>query len=184
MELDGDLGDVLEQLGAKGILQLLVEGGPTVAAVFHRAGLVDRYVVYLAPAFAGGDDGRPLLAGAGAPTINDHEIMIAADNYTPVDDLLIPTGQIASVAGTPFDFRQFHAIGERVAQLNDKPGKGYDHNFALDGWTGAPSAHRTRKRTSADTRCASARPRDDRRVAATGSRTAMPPAVSWWWPRP
>jgi diaminohydroxyphosphoribosylaminopyrimidine deaminase/5-amino-6-(5-phosphoribosylamino)uracil reductase len=71
LELDGDLGDVLDQLGSKGIVQLLVEGGPTVAGAFHRAGLVDTYVVYLAPAFAGGDDGRPLFTGAGAPTVED-----------------------------------------------------------------------------------------------------------------
>jgi aldose 1-epimerase len=76
------------------------------------------------------------LSGAGSPTINNHEVMIAADNYTPVDDALIPTGQIAPVAGTPFDFREFHAIGERVEQLNDKPGKGYDHNFALNNQSG------------------------------------------------
>jgi diaminohydroxyphosphoribosylaminopyrimidine deaminase/5-amino-6-(5-phosphoribosylamino)uracil reductase len=71
LELEGDLGEVLDTLGAKGVLQVLVEGGPTVAGAFHRAGLVDRYVVYLAPALAGGDDGRPLFAGAGAPTIDD-----------------------------------------------------------------------------------------------------------------
>jgi diaminohydroxyphosphoribosylaminopyrimidine deaminase/5-amino-6-(5-phosphoribosylamino)uracil reductase len=70
-ELNGDLGDVLDALGAKGILQLLVEGGPTVAGAFHRAGLVDRYVVYVAPALLGGDDGRPLLDGPGAATMAD-----------------------------------------------------------------------------------------------------------------
>lgn len=71
LELEGDLGDVLDTLGAKGILQVLVEGGPTVAAAFHRAGLVDRYLLYLAPALFGGDDGRPLFAGPGAATIDD-----------------------------------------------------------------------------------------------------------------
>jgi aldose 1-epimerase len=72
------------------------------------------------------------LSGAGAPTILDHELMLNAEHYTPIDDTLIPTGEIAPVAGTPFDFRQFHVIGERVDQLNDKPGKGYDHNFVLN----------------------------------------------------
>ncbi|MEX0642955.1 MAG: aldose epimerase family protein [Pirellulales bacterium] len=76
------------------------------------------------------------LTGAGAPTINDHEVMIVADHYTPVNELLIPTGEIAPVAGTPFDFREFHAIGDRVDQLNDEPGKGYDHNFALNNQDG------------------------------------------------
>lgn len=69
LELQGDLGGVLDELGGKGVLQLLVEGGATVAGAFHRAGLVDRYVVYLAPALLGGDDGVPLLAGPGAPAM-------------------------------------------------------------------------------------------------------------------
>jgi diaminohydroxyphosphoribosylaminopyrimidine deaminase/5-amino-6-(5-phosphoribosylamino)uracil reductase len=69
LELDGDLGDVLDTLGGKGVLQVLVEGGATVAGAFHRAGLVDRYVIYLAPLLFGGDDGRGLFAGPGAPTM-------------------------------------------------------------------------------------------------------------------
>ncbi len=76
------------------------------------------------------------LSGAGASTILDHELMLAADHYTPIDDTLIPTGEIAPVAGTPFDFREFHKIGERVKQLDDKPGKGYDHNFVLNNQDG------------------------------------------------
>lgn len=70
-ELSGDLGDVLDDLGRRGIVQLLVEGGAGVAHGFHAAGLVDRYVFYLAPVLFGGDDGRPLFAGAGAPTLDD-----------------------------------------------------------------------------------------------------------------
>ena len=76
------------------------------------------------------------LSGAGSPTINNHEVMIAADHYTPVDSTLIPTGEIAAVAATPFDFREFRAIGERVAQLGDGEGAGYDHNFVLNNQDG------------------------------------------------
>ncbi len=71
LELQGDLDGVLDELGRQGIMQAMVEGGATVAAAFHRAGLVDRYVLYLAPALFGGDDGRPLFSGPGAPTIDD-----------------------------------------------------------------------------------------------------------------
>lgn len=71
VELSGPLEDVLAELGRRGVLQLLVEGGASVAHAFHAAGLVDRYVLYLAPAFFGGDDGRPLFAGRGAGTIGD-----------------------------------------------------------------------------------------------------------------
>lgn len=67
----GDLGPILDELGADGIVQLMVEGGATVAGAFHREGLVDRYVLYLAPALMGGADGVPLLAGDGAATIGD-----------------------------------------------------------------------------------------------------------------
>ncbi len=62
---------MLSELGRRGVLELLVEGGATVAHDFHAAGLVDRYVLYLAAAFFGGDDGRPLFAGPGAGTIGD-----------------------------------------------------------------------------------------------------------------
>jgi diaminohydroxyphosphoribosylaminopyrimidine deaminase/5-amino-6-(5-phosphoribosylamino)uracil reductase len=71
LELEGDLGAVLDDLGGRGVLQVLVEGGATVAGAFHRAGLVDRYVFYLAPVLLGGDDGRPMLAGPGAATLAD-----------------------------------------------------------------------------------------------------------------
>jgi diaminohydroxyphosphoribosylaminopyrimidine deaminase/5-amino-6-(5-phosphoribosylamino)uracil reductase len=62
---------VLDELGRRGVLQAMVEGGAGVAGQFHRAGLVDRYVVYLAPILFGGDDGRGMLAGEGAATIDD-----------------------------------------------------------------------------------------------------------------
>ncbi len=71
LELAGDLGDVLDELGSRGVLQLLVEGGAGVAHDLHQAGLVDRYVVYLAPALMGGDDGRALFAGPGARSIDE-----------------------------------------------------------------------------------------------------------------
>ena len=71
VEMEGDLGDVLDQLGAKGVLQLLVEGGATVAHAFHHASLVDRYVLYLAPALFGGADAHPLFNGPGASTVDD-----------------------------------------------------------------------------------------------------------------
>lgn len=70
LELQGPPADVLDELGDKGVLQLLVEGGATVAHTFHHAGLVDRYVLYLAPALFGGDDSRAMFAGAGAPDID------------------------------------------------------------------------------------------------------------------
>ena len=69
VELSGDLGAVLDELGSRGVLQVLVEGGATVANQFHREHLVDRYVLYVAPAFAGGDDSTGMFRGAGAPNI-------------------------------------------------------------------------------------------------------------------
>jgi len=67
------------------------------------------------------------LAGQGEGDILSHELMIAADKYTPVDAGLIPTGEIRDVAGTPMDFTTPHAIGERIGQVEG----GYDHNFVL-----------------------------------------------------
>lgn len=71
MERSGDLGPVLDELGRLGVIQLLVEGGAHVAHQFHAAGLVDRYVLYLAPAIAGGDDGPGLFTGPGMATMAD-----------------------------------------------------------------------------------------------------------------
>jgi diaminohydroxyphosphoribosylaminopyrimidine deaminase/5-amino-6-(5-phosphoribosylamino)uracil reductase len=70
LEWSGPLPALLDDLGERGVLQLMVEGGATVAHDLHAAGLVDRYVVYQAPALFGGDDARPLFAGAGAPTVD------------------------------------------------------------------------------------------------------------------
>ncbi len=75
------------------------------------------------------------LKDAGATPALDHVLTINADNYTPVDATLIPTGEIAPVEGTPFDFRKPTAIGARIDDDNEqlKLGGGYDHNFVLNG---------------------------------------------------
>jgi aldose 1-epimerase len=69
------------------------------------------------------------LAGVG--DVLAHELWLAADRYTPADDELIPTGEIASVKGKPLDFTTPARIGARIDQLKPKPG-GYDHNFVLN----------------------------------------------------
>lgn len=69
-EWTGGLPELLTQLGSEDVLQVLVEGGAKVAASFHRERLVDRYVIHLAPALMGGDDGMSMLSGLGAPTID------------------------------------------------------------------------------------------------------------------
>jgi diaminohydroxyphosphoribosylaminopyrimidine deaminase/5-amino-6-(5-phosphoribosylamino)uracil reductase len=71
LEWSGDLPALLDDLGRRGVVQLLLEGGAAVAGEVHRAGLVDRYVLYLAPALFGGDDARPLFTGPGAPTLGE-----------------------------------------------------------------------------------------------------------------
>jgi aldose 1-epimerase len=77
------------------------------------------------------------LAGAGsAHSALDERLTIVADRFTPVDAGLIPTGELRSVAGTAFDFRTARVIGERVRDGNDPQlvaGRGYDHNFILNG---------------------------------------------------
>lgn len=71
VEMAGDLESVLDELGRRGIVELLVEGGAHVAHAFHASGLVDRYIIYLAAALFGGSDARPLFDGPGAATIGD-----------------------------------------------------------------------------------------------------------------
>ncbi|HEY1686949.1 MAG TPA: aldose epimerase family protein [Tepidisphaeraceae bacterium] len=72
------------------------------------------------------------LKGPGTSTILDHRLTLYADRYTPTDENLIPTGDIASVKDTPYDFLQPHAIGERIAQTSH----GYDTNYVLNGAMG------------------------------------------------
>ena len=82
------------------------------------------------------------LHGDGKGNILDHVLTLDASAYTPVDSTLIPTGQIAAVAGTPFDFRSPTAIGARIEQPNKQLrfGKGYDHNWVLDRPAGGGTA--------------------------------------------
>jgi len=74
------------------------------------------------------------LAGEGQGDILKHLVMIPADRYTPVDSGLIPTGELAPVAGTPLDFHKATAIGARIDDNNEqlKLGRGYDHNYVLN----------------------------------------------------
>jgi aldose 1-epimerase len=74
------------------------------------------------------------LAGDGSGTADNHVLTLMASNYTPVDASLIPTGEIAPVAGTPMDFTTPHPIGERIRDSFEQLvlGRGYDHNFVLD----------------------------------------------------
>ena len=76
------------------------------------------------------------LNGQGSGSIENHLLMIDANNYTPVDETLIPLGLVDPVAGTPFDFRETTAIGARINadNLQLQYGKGYDHNFVLNAY--------------------------------------------------
>ncbi|GGW75397.1 aldose epimerase family protein [Streptomyces griseoloalbus] len=81
------------------------------------------------------------LAGEGSGGIEDHELSIAASRYTPTDAGLIPTGELARVAGTPFDFRRAKPIGRDIRAAHPQliTAKGFDHNWVLDkGLTARP----------------------------------------------
>ncbi len=70
LEWRGELDGLLDELGSDGVLQLMIEGGPSTVAQFYDAGLVDRFVIYMAPAIFGGDDAKPMFRGTGAPTMD------------------------------------------------------------------------------------------------------------------
>lgn len=74
------------------------------------------------------------LHGEGNGNILDHELTLRASAFTPVDSVMIPTGEIRPVTGTPFDFNTPHTIGERIGEDYEQLilGKGYDHNFVLE----------------------------------------------------
>jgi len=93
------------------------------------------------------------LVGDAKRDILGHLLQLEASRYTPVDSTLIPTGELAPVSGTPFDFRTATAIGARIGAADEQLqfGRGYDHNFVLDHGGGLQHAARVVEPTTGRT---------------------------------
>ena len=111
-QYDGPLPDLLDQLGAEGVVQLMVEGGPRVAHVFHHAGLVDQYVIHMAPALFGGSDAAGMFAGAGVMSTEDVWRGRIEAVATLGDDLRVDMIPRRSRTGQPGPRGSLHAHAE------------------------------------------------------------------------